>query len=324
MRDVHLINPFENAFGGSERRTLSLAGLLQGKCNLKVWSLQKPDFRLKTDASITPVDVSKLRFPKGGTLVFVGSYFEVPTWVSVARPERVILVYNIPYPPHVQGNLYVLRAYGIPRIDVVVAGQSLAEHVRPLGCEPNFEPSWIDIRRFSPSKARPDRPFTVGRLSRDVVDKFHHEDPKLFRELAEAGVKVRLMGATCIANPIGPHPNLEVLPAGAMPAEKFLSTIDALVYRTSTQWTEAWGRVVGEAMAMGMPVILEDRIGFCEVLTHDKDALIFRSTSESMEHVLALRADPARAEALGEAARQTVLRLYGPEAQRRIVEFYTA
>lgn len=324
MRDVHLLNPFENAFGGSERRTLSLAGLLKGKCNLKVWSLDKPDVRLKTEVPITPVDVSKLRFPKGGTMVFVGSYFEIPAWVSVARPERVILIYNIPYPPHVQRNLYVLRAFGIPRIDVLVAGQSLGEHVRPLGYEPIFEPSWIDIRRFTPSKVRPDRPFTVGRLSRDVVDKFHHEDPKLFRELAESGVNVRLMGATCIANPIGPNPNLEIFPAGAIAAEKFLASLDALVYRTSTQWTEAWGRVVGEAMAMGLPVIVEDRVGFCEVLSHDKDALIFHSTAEAKEQVQALRGDPARAEAIGDAARQTVLKLYGPDAQRRIVEFYTA
>lgn len=322
MREIHLINPFENAFGGSELRTLSLASLLEGKADLKIWALGHPDPRLKSPVPIVPADISKPRFPKSGTFVFVGAYYPVPMWVSVAKPERAVLVYNVPYAPHLRENIRLLETYEVPKIDVVVASHELEPHVRELGLEPTFEPSWIDFKRFSPPKVRPDRPFTVGRMSRDVLEKFHEEDPALFRSLAETGVKVQLMGATCIADRLGNHENIEVLPAGAMPPEKFLARLDAFVYRTHNVWNEAWGRAVIEALAMGVPTVLDHRIGALQILEPEVSALRFQSSDEGKKQVERLRREPKSAHAIGTAGASAVARTYSPEAKRKIVDFY--
>jgi len=322
MREVHLINPFENAFGGSELRTLSLASILEGVADVKLWSLGQPDSRLRSSRAIVPVDLAKARFPRSGTFVFVGAYYPIPMWVSVARPERAVLVYNVPYAPHLRGNLQLLETYEVPRIDVVVAAESLATHSRELGYEPTFEPSWIDFKRFAPIQSCPERPFTVGRHSRDVLEKFHEDDPALFLRLAEAGVRVRLMGATCIAGSMANHPNITILPSGAMPPEKFLGGLDAFLYRTHDVWNEAWGRAVVEAVAMGIPTILDKRVGALEMLEGGDGALVFKDSEEAFAHVIRLRDDSDFARRLAEKAMAKLRRFYSSEVRRAIADFY--
>lgn len=322
MREVHLINPFENAFGGSELRTLSLASILEGSAEVKLWALGKPDLRLRSSAPIIPADISKARFPKKGVFVFVGAYYPVPIWVSVARPERAILVYNVPFAPHLRENLRLLDTYEIPKIDVVVASRTLESHVREFGLEPVFEPSWIDFRRFAPDKVKPERPFTVGRLSRDVPEKFHGEDPGLFLRLAESGIKVRLMGATCIAEAIGRHPNVEVLRCGAMASEKFLAGIDAFLYRTNPVWKEAWGRAVVEAVAMGVPTVLDRSIGAVEMLEPGTSTLIFESSEAAFANVTRLRDEPDTARKIAIEGLAALRRTYSPEVKRTIADYY--
>lgn len=324
MRAIHIINPFENAFGGSEQRALALAGLLKDAGEVKLWSTSRPDPRLRSPLPIVPADIAKARFPRSGTFIFVGAYFPAPMWVSVAKPERAILVYNVPFAPHLRENLRILQAYEVPRIDVVVAAPSLAPHVEELGLKPVFEPSWIDLKRFAVKGERPDRPFTIGRLSRDVPEKFHEEDAALFRTLADRDVRVRLMGATCLRRALGGHPNIEILPSGALPAERFLAGIDAFVYRTNPAWKEAWGRVVGEAIASGTPVVLDHRIGFLEALENEKSALVFQTTEQAIANVERLRESPSLAFELQAGALRALRRLYGPEQKRAMIEFYLA
>ncbi len=322
MREIHLLNPMANAFGGSERRTLALADLLQGHAKVRIWSFGAADPRLHSKTPATPVDVSKLRFPREGTLVVVGCYFEIPAWVSVMRPERVILVYNIPHVSQLHHAAYVLQAYGHRNVEVVAASKALAKQAAELGCQvAGVEPSWIDLTRFQPAPMNAARPFTVGRHSRDVGDKFHSEDGKLFQAIAEKAV-VRIMGGTLLKDAVNGSPRIELLPAGTFSSEGFLHGIDAFVYRTSENWNEAWGRVVAEAMACGLPVVVDRRVGMVEALSPGVDALVFESTAEALALVESLRTDSQRRAKLGSAARQTAERLFGAEARRDWVRYY--
>ena len=54
---------------------------------------------------------------------------------------------------------------------------------------------------FHPAANRPERPFTVGRLSRDQPFKHHREDPMLYLMLAEQGCVVGIMGGTVLHEP---------------------------------------------------------------------------------------------------------------------------
>ena len=51
-------------------------------------------------------------------------------------------------------------------------------------------------------------------------------------------------------------PNWQVWPFNAIPPERFLSTVDFFVYFHHSQWVEAFGRSIVEAMASGAVAIL--------------------------------------------------------------------
>jgi glycosyltransferase involved in cell wall biosynthesis len=162
----------------------------------------------------------------------------------------------------------------------------------------------------------------VGRLSRDVPEKFHEDDPALFVELAERGFSVRLMGATCIADRLGNHPRIEVLTAGSEPAPLFLGSLDVLLHRTSEHWFESFGRVVFEAMASGAVPVVGARGGYADFLSDGTDAILFRDNDEALVHMDRLRAQPELLAHMSAQARALVERMYGVEAKRAIQDFY--
>jgi len=178
----------------------------------------------------------------------------------------------------------------------------------------------IDVEWFRPSStARPPRPFTVGRLSRDIRSKHHEDDPALWRALAQAGFRVRLMGATCPARELGSVAGVELLPAGAEEPAAFLRSLDCFLYRTSARWFEAYGRVIVQAMATGLSIVAGPRGGYVDQLRDGVNARIAHSTSEAIEHVRALSADPAEAARLGAVARHDAVALNAQDLPRRTI-----
>src|SRR5829696_4627248 len=66
-----------------------------------------------------------------------------------------------------------------------------------------------------------------------------------------------LGGAEAPRKVLGDLPkNWQVLEFGEVHPKDFLSTLDVFVYYTHPEWVEAFGRVILEAMAVGVPVIL--------------------------------------------------------------------
>lgn len=116
---------------------------------------------------------------------------------------------------------------------------------------------------------------------------------------------------------------LELLPARNEGIPEFLKGLDAFVYRTST-WIEPWGRVVIEAMACGLPVLVHERGGYAQVIEHERNGLIFRTTEEGEQLMRRLVAEPALCRCLGQEARRTAEVLLGAEATARLVAFYLA
>ena len=186
MPDVHLINPMRNPAGGSEHRTIGLFEIL-GETNLvQVWTEEDPH-----PAFMGRVPMRKIgppdRFPKGGNLVFAGTYFSIGGWIQAAKPNRIILIQNLDQPDRLRQVVSSLSAMDLPRPEVTYASQSIAK-MTPEFPGPVHE-SPIDLERFSPLPKQEDR-FVVGRLSRDVPDKHGLGDAVVYRRLAEAGIKV--------------------------------------------------------------------------------------------------------------------------------------
>ena len=159
-------------------------------------------------------------------------------------------------------------------------------------------------------------------MSRDYEGKFDAADFPLYTSLARKGVRVRLMGATCMRDEILDHPLIERLPEGAESPEQFLRSLDVFFYRTGAH-VETFGRVVLEAMACGLPVVCHRRGGYADHEESGTDGFLFETTEEAAAQVNALLADAALRQRIGVAARHRAASLYAPDTQRERAIFYT-
>ena len=116
------------------------------------------------------------------------------------------------------------------------------------------------------------------------------------RRIIDAGMRVRVMGATVLRRyfpPASPTHGLELLPPGSEDAASFLRTLDAFFYRTSPLWPEAAGRVVAEAMASDFRACARATSGFAEIITHGSNGYVFHPDDDERRfaHLRALRDD---------------------------------
>jgi glycosyltransferase involved in cell wall biosynthesis len=295
---MHLVNPMANRFGGSERRTITCWNLLKDNADVTMWSEKPPDALIDQRYPVERICTWRGHFPRGGTIVFFGVYFHIGHWIKISGAKRIVLIYNTDSPSDLPKRLRRISWSGA-KIDVVSSSHGLSAQ---LGANMPVLESPIELAPFL-NMHRPCRDvFTIGRLSRDDNLKHHHEDVQLYLHLAQSGCRLRIMGGTCLAKALANIPNVELLEEGAESTATFLRSLDCFVYRTSDSWYEAFGRVIFEAMASGLPVVCAKRGGYASYLQHGVDSLMFRNTPEAFRHLLRLRDDISLRVRLGAAA----------------------
>ena len=304
-----------NPWGGTEQRYLSLFEILGEHAEVRLWSEEKPHPYYLGRAPIQRI-APPLDFPKRGTLVFVGTFFFTGAWVHQSEAERIILIHNLDQPRCLREFYGNLVKANLPDPEVLFACEALKTSTPEIPGQVQDSP--IDIRRFTP-KPKVDGRFTIGRVSRDVPEKHHPDDPDLYLRLADLGVRVRIMGGTCLDLK---HELIDLLPQGAMPVPEFLSSLDAFYFRTHPSWFETFGRVNFEALACGLPIIAERRQGYVDRLTANSDSLLFNSTNEAEVAILRIRDDLELRRSMSLAAREKAERLFGPEFHAEIRQFY--
>ncbi len=323
---IHIINPFRNADGGSEWEALTLFELLRNTATpntVKLWSNQpkgRISPQLLRDYPIQPRRRVWGKRPRRGTFIFVGTGQRVHRWFDRTRPSRVILIYNLP------GQAALDRLHQrAHRLGITPEVVHISQWMRQAsGYDGVIHYSPIDLDRFTPATGVTTRPFTVGRLSRDTDDKFSSHDPDLFRTLATAGCRIKIMGGTVLAPRLAGVPGIELLPVLHEPPEQFLQSLDCFFYRTNENWPEPFGRVVMEAMASGLPVVCEDRGGYAEVIDHGVDGFLFSTNAEAIDYIEQLRTNPALRATIGARARQKMERLFSGDALMARVNYYLA
>jgi glycosyltransferase involved in cell wall biosynthesis len=317
---IHIICKFAHAAGGGEQRALSLGRILARHASVHFWTTHAPDPALLKQAPIAQIDSWRLRFPKTGTFIFIGSYLHIGRWFRWSMPRRKIVVFNTKQPDELARLCRTLSPKGIDGCEIVYADDDLRACVGAPGV---IQRSPIDIGKFLPRPHPRTSAFTVGRMSRDYRYKFHENSPRLYRKLSDEGIAVRIMGGMCLVDDLSGAEHVTLIPTGAEPAVDFLHSIDCFLYRTRSDWYESYGRVVFEAMACGLPVVCGVRGGYARYIEHGVNGFLFGDGDEALAIIKNLRDDPGLRHRIGDRARATAEKLYGPDFEKDIAQYYT-
>ncbi len=118
--------------------------------------------------------------------------------------------------------------------------------------------------------------FTIGRLSRLAVDKFSRDTWQVYQQIADrTPTAARVMAwQRRLGRAVGHPPDwVETLGPCAESPQEFLSSLSCLVQLNGTA-VENWPRVGLEAMATGVPIIADNRGGWCEMLEHGRTGFL--------------------------------------------------
>ena len=319
LSPLHLVGNFSNPFTGAERELPDLAACIGQRRNTLLWS-DVPPHRSYARQGVRPIKPFGGQVPRGGMLLIGGVHVGLDLWLKQARPERVALRYNLAQHDRLYAVIDALRdATGVePELLFVSRALQLG-----AGLPGIIERSLIRLEPFLQTPVeRPARDsFTIGRVSRDTLDKHHKDDAALYRMLAARGYRVRIMGGTCLASQLGDVPGIELLPVGAQNVAEFYQTLDAVFYRTGL-FTEAYGRVVFEAMASGLPVVASAVGGYAECMDDGVNGFLVRSQEEAITVVEAVATDSALRSRIGHAARLRAVELHGDQAIEAQLQFF--
>lgn len=317
---VHIINKFEQPRGGSELHALDLAEQIGRYTETRLWAPEMPHPEFTGRRNVSHIDPTSGRFPRGGVLVFVGIYFEIAQWINHVQPDRIIFLYNTFEAPSLFARIDEAWKQTGVRPELLYCSEIMGVET---GLPGRFEPSPTDLDLFSPAAMpRPvGRPFTLGRHSRDVPEKHGRDDWKVYREVAAMGGESVVLGGSCMGSAFPAVDGLQLLKARSTGIPDFLRGLDAYFYRTST-WIEPWGRVVIEAMACGLPVLVDSAGGYAQVVKHEVNGLLFDTTDEAVRLVRRLAEEPQLRLRMGEEARRSVCALLSPSELKRMMAFY--
>lgn len=173
-------------------------------------------------------------------------------------------------------------------------------------------PGPLDPAEFSyqPRPRKPGEPMVYGRLSRAAANKYSTNTWPIYQRIDYPRKRYRVLGwAPELAASIGAPPvaaGVEILAEQAEPADRFFSTLHAMLQINGVE-NENWPRSGLEAMASGVPVIVEARGGWQEMIQHGETGFCCESDAELAHWAAHLAYDDAFRLRIAAQARQRLI-----------------
>jgi hypothetical protein len=322
---IHIVSTLATV-GGSERHAVNLYRVLAAAMPVRLWTVSQPVNALVDDITVSVIDPATGQFPRSGTLVLIGQYFGVDEWFPQTVFHRVVIRNNIELPQQLLERVADFERSG--KSFWLDFSYPSARFRSRVGLPGHVERSMTDLSSFTPKQqVRRDSHagMVVGRHSRDERLKHHPNDAAFFRDIVRAGHRVRLMGASVVANALShgrAEPDIEIVPFADQSAQQFLSGLDCFLYRAHPHWYETGGNVVTEAMAMQLPVIVfGEQLGIAEIIEHGVNGFVVSTEAEVLDILAELATNPMLRTEVGVRARETLVRM-AAEQNERSIGFY--
>jgi glycosyltransferase involved in cell wall biosynthesis len=289
MAATHIIAPFLHA-DGADWQAIDLYLHLQESAEaVHLWAAQPPHPALHR-YPIQEIRPYQQQAPLDGTLYIVDATTPIGHWYAKGKFDRVVLMHNRFDQEAFYYCMHHLHAMQPQQIEICYASRLAKDSIGFPGEIRHPQPHAGRFCVLPVSPAQRHRPFTVGRISRDVKPTHHPRDIALYRELADRGIHIRIVGGTCLAPWLSNTPNIELLPEIApheVPA--MLASFDCFYYRVSLQTREAFGMVVAEATLSGLPVVAYDGGDYTDWLRDKPNGFLFRTNAEAVDRILDIR-----------------------------------
>jgi glycosyltransferase involved in cell wall biosynthesis len=317
----HLVGHFDDPFAGAELELLAIASAMARYRRVELWSVVAPHSSF-AHCGVKHIQSFARQFPHTGVLVWGGAHVAPGSWLKYTRFERIVLQCNLASFERFFALIEVMRSTTQLEPDLVFVSKALQ---LTAGLPGRVIYSPMDISTFlQAGQNRPitsHRPVNIGRASRDAPDKHHPQDAMLYRMLAAKGWRVRIMGGMCLAAQLEGVEGIELLPAGAESMVDFYESLDIFFYRTGTT-VDAYGRVVAEAMASGLPVVAGNMGGYAEVLIEGECGILVATQEEAWDALAYLANNAEIRRSMGLAGMQQAELVHGQAARDFFVEAY--
>jgi glycosyltransferase involved in cell wall biosynthesis len=176
----------------------------------------------------------------------------------------------------------------------------LAKRVEVVRCA-------VDVEVFRPAGRQPNGdPWMLGRHSRDVPAKFSPDIPEYVQRLGEKHrIRFRMLGASRSMSWLEDR-RVAAYREDAVAPREFLQQCDVWVYAHAPYWRETACLAMLEAMASGLPVIVDNLGGMREYVQHGVTGFLCNGVEEFVRHTALVLEIPGLYEELGRNARRAV------------------
>ena len=243
----------------------------------------------------------------------------LPDIMSAGRPRAVLWAncmtwcFEEELKAHRAGMIDVFLFQSEFQRDSILPTLQQQRPVRELnGYRPFFNPQSAS-QRFEYRVESPSDYFGVGRVSRDDANKYAAETWMTFGKIsAPLPVKAFLLGfgergrSKCGSGSICPWLDWMTWAPGAIPVREFFRRIHVMVHRTGGS-RENWPRIVLEAWASGVPVIVDDDFGVAEMVSEGVNGFRVRSSDEASFRASQLAFDEPLRQRLARSGYETLM-----------------